>query len=119
MPTGKHFDYFLLSYVPNVALPDSVCMAVVLLDAETGGKDFCRLKTIDGWQSKLKRFDCKADMKRLEAIIRDIGQKITNSQSRDEMLELVENSFSTSIHASTRKRCIGQDPDELLETLSR
>ncbi len=118
MPAGKQFDYFLLSYVPNVVLPDSIHMAVVLFDAETGGENFCRLKTVVGWQSKVKRFDRNADVTLLEAIVRDIDTQITNSQSRDVMLDTIENSFSSSIHASTRKRYLGEDPEKFLETLS-
>jgi len=118
MPPRKQFDYFFLSYFPDIALTDSACLAFVLLDSETGGESFCRLETVEGWKARVKRCDPDADVKQLQAIVQDIDHKIIESQSRSAMLALIENSFSNSVRASTRRRCEAEHPEELLEKLS-
>jgi hypothetical protein len=118
MQARKQFDYFLLSYNPNITQIHSICMAVVLLDSETGGEAFCRLKAVEGWQSRVKRFEPNAHMELLEAILQDVDQRISEPGTRSAMIEFIETSFSNTLRASTRKRCEGEEPDKLLEALS-
>ncbi|HVN20767.1 MAG TPA: DUF3037 domain-containing protein [Dongiaceae bacterium] len=117
MAERKQFDYFFLSYVPNVTQLDSVCMAVVVLDSETGGESFGRMKTVEGWRIKVKQLDPNVDISFLQGILQHVGQQISDSHSLPAMIDLIENSFSNSLRASMRKKCEGEDLEEVLEAL--
>jgi hypothetical protein len=108
-------EYFVLRYVPNVVLENSINIGVVMV--ALGGADFGQVRVLKNWTPVL-RFDPNADMDFLQAFASDIEEQIGKRGKREQMLQHLKESFSNSIQLSTPQVCVSEDPLSELEKLS-
>jgi len=102
MANGKKREYFLLQYMPKPLSKDTIDIGLVFLESENLRGGFCRARFGRNWQASVLRIDSNADIEILEALARDISARLTAPDSRKEMLNLLETSFSSVVRVSGR-----------------
>lgn len=117
MGDEKHFEYVVLSYAHSFATEEEFNFAVILFDPQQSETGYCRASFYAKGISTILQFDPDADVEMLQMLAREIEQKFSEPESGWKMLHLIEDSFSTSIRCSQRKRCITENPDQELTRL--
>lgn len=117
MSNERQFHCVVLQYAPN-PLDDAVFnIGVILFDPHEFRNGFCDIAYFPNWQSKVAELDPQADIDTLELTIRDIEQRLRNTETRQEMLRQIEDSFSNTIRASPPMTRNTLDPQRELQTL--
>jgi hypothetical protein len=108
-------EFRLLRYVPD-AVKDEFVNIGVLLRANDGK---ARVRFTGDW-SRVRCLDPAADLEMLEGL-RDRFTEISESggEKQNEMLKLLEESFSNAVQLSDAKACLAESPDAEMELLAR
>jgi Protein of unknown function (DUF3037) len=81
----------------------------VLLDPSALPTGFCEARFIVDWE-RLQSFNDDADIELLRAMASDIEKQWRNPDSRERLLQLMDDSFSNAIRLSPRYTCVTEDP---------
>jgi hypothetical protein len=108
----RKLEFFLVSYVPHTLRDESINIAVVMI-----GDGFADVRFVRDWQRVLV-LDADADIELLKELACEIRDKLRAGGQREDMLLMMENSFSNAIRLSPRKGCLTEDPTTEIETLA-
>jgi len=117
MAEQKKLVYFLIRYSPRIA-GDEINIGFVLFEPNDLERGFCKAGFLEGWQTKVSEFDPDADLEMLQALANDISQQLGDPNTRMQMLNLMEDSFSNAVRVSERYHCVATDPDHALSMLA-
>ena len=108
MTAECRFEYFFLEYAPDALCDHGIKFGLVLLDpsSETG---FCAARLADDWVTRVRSVDPDADLETLLATWREFEKRLGNPEQRKDLLEMMEDSFSSSIRVSSRQECYSED----------
>jgi len=117
MAERKPYQFFLLRYVPNVAREEFVNIGLVM--TQSGGDDggFAGAHFTQNW----KRAQClhpDIDIEMLEAIGRDIQNRVANMQSLPLLLHDLIDQYSNVIQVSEIRQCLAEDPAKEMKKLA-
>lgn len=111
--TDRHrLGFFLIRYVPHPLRDESVNIAVVMV-----GDGFADVRFVRDWQRVLA-LDPGADIGLMKGLAREIRDKLHAGEQREQMLLVMEDSFSNAIQLSPRKGCLTEDPAIEIEALA-
>lgn len=112
---AKHnCKFFLLRYVPNVVKGEFVNFGLVLLPPQAPPE----LRFSKDW-SRLESLDAQADSEWLDAFRDELRNELGKSESREEMLRRIQESFSNTLQASEYKACLTAAPAQEADELAR
>ena len=117
MANQRELVYLLIRYSPRIA-GDEINIGFVLFEPNDLEKGFCKARFLDGWQDRVTVFDPNADLDMLQALANDISARLDTSSTRMEMLNVMEDSFSSTLRISERFQCVTDDPDNMLCALA-
>ncbi len=118
MATEHKFEYFELQYAPNPLSEEAVNIGIILLDPEAPATGFCKARFVPHWLAKVLWVDPEADIQMLEILAQDVERRLSGPESRLEMLNQMENSFSNLVRVSERRECHTQNPVLELDNLA-
>lgn len=108
-------QHFALRYVPTVVREDFVTIGLVMVGV--GDVDFAEARFLKDWAPVL-RLDPSADLDFLNAIAREISEKIYQREKRQDILQEIKDSFSNNVQISEPEVSISDDPLVQFEKLS-
>jgi hypothetical protein len=111
-------EFAVVQYVPLATDWDSINLGVLIVQ-ETEGRIVFADARFNCDRARILAFDPDADVEMLEAICRDIRQKLRDANERESFLRMMEDSFSNSIQLSDRKTISTTDPAAEVDTLAR
>ncbi len=109
MAERRQFEFFLLRYVPNAVREESVNIGLVMTESVEGGNGFADVHFTQDW----KRARClfpDTDVEMLEALGREIRNRIANVQERALLIHEMEERYSNTIQLSPVRQVFAQDP---------
>src|SRR5258708_23368370 len=107
-----------MSYVPNIVTGNTYNIALIALERSHDRICFADARFISETEGLLA-FDRNADLDMLNALFREIRQRLSDLESIDDFLESMLDSFSNSIHISNRKTAIvSADPAPEIDKLA-
>jgi hypothetical protein len=115
MSPQEKCSFFLLRYVPDSVKSEFVNIGLVLLP-QAGGAE---LRFTRDW-SRVKCLDPQADLEVLEALERDLHEKLrAMNGDRDFILRRIQDSFSNAVQPSEWKACYAASPAAEADELAR
>jgi hypothetical protein len=117
MAERKPYEFFLLRYVPNVAREEFVNIGLVMTQTGGDGGGFAGAY----FTKSFKRAQClhpDIDVEMLEAIGRDIQNRVANLQSLPLLLHEVIDQYSNAIQVSEIRQCLTEDPAKELKEMA-
>jgi hypothetical protein len=116
--SDKHeLGVFLLRYVPDAVKDEFVNVGVVLV-GEGADAGFADVRFTRDWRRVLC-LDPGADVEWLQALERDIRLRLKDAAGRQEILYRLQDLCSNVIQISAAKGCLGAEPTEELERLTK
>ena len=118
--TDKHkLEYFLLRYVPNAVREEFVNIGLVMTESGGDGGGFAGMHFTKDWRHA-RCLDPNVDVDVLEALGREMEQKLENAQQRALLLHEMMDSYSGAVQLSSMRYCVAEEPArELKELASR
>ena len=116
MAEPRKFDYFLLRYVPNAVGGEFVNVGAVMIESEGGG--FGGVYFTKDWRHA-RLIDPHIDIDVLEALGRELQQRIEDAGTRAEILYRMMDSWSNVVQLSAIRQCFAEDPVHELQALGR
>jgi hypothetical protein len=116
MAERKPYEFFLLRYVPNVAREEFVNIGLVMRESGGDGGGFAGAY----FTQSFKRAQClhpDIDVEMLEAIGRDVQNRVANVQSLPLLLHEVIDQYSNLIQVSEMRQVLTEDPAEEMKEL--
>jgi hypothetical protein len=114
----KHeLGFFLLRYVPDAVKDEFVNVGVVLV-GEGRDAGFADVRFTRDWRRVLC-LDPEADLEWLQALERDIRMRLKDAAGRADILFRLQDLCSNGIQISASKGCLGAEPAEELERLTK
>lgn len=114
----RQIEFSLVQYVPDIVNGRCINIGVVVLERRDG-----RVLSADARfnceEERILAFDSDADVDLLQALCKDIEEKLQDPQERESFLRTLEESFSDSLQLSERKAIATADPAAELDTLAR
>jgi hypothetical protein len=117
VPAPQQHEYFLLQYAPN-ALSERCVNVGLVLWTPASPSGFCTARFAPTWRMRVHSLDPRADIEMLAALFEDIERRLGNPDLRQEMLRMIQDSFSNAIRVSEKQRCILQDPNLEVEAIA-
>ena len=117
MAERKPYEFFLLRYVPNVAREEFVNIGLVMTQSGGDGGGFAGAHFTQNW----RRAQClhpDVDIEMLEAIRRDVQQRVANVQSLPLLLHELIDQYSNVIQVSAIRQCLAEDPAKEMKELA-
>ena len=108
-------EHFALRYVPTVMSGDFVNIGLVMVAVDS--KDFAEARFLKDWTPVL-RLDPNADLDFLNAIAREISEKIRDREKRKHIVQQIKDSFSNNLQISEPQVSLADDPLAQFERLS-
>lgn len=116
MAEKRQFEFFLLRYVADPVKNEFVNIGVVLLGQSD--EPYADIRMTRDWL-RVMCMDPDADIEMIESLGRDLRAQLTSVHDRDVLLKKVRESFSGAIQISELKACLGEDPEQELENLTK
>ena len=116
----QQYEFFLLRYVPNAVTQEFVNIGVVLLSATQGapsGRRFAEARFVRDWQ-RVRCLDPDADLEMLSSLEREVRARFAATVDREELLRLMNESFSGTIQLTATKGCLTDSPQREIESLA-
>jgi hypothetical protein len=109
----QHFQYLVIYYVPDVLGSARINLGVILFapNAKTPGVRF-----ISDWR-RIQSLHPEGDLNVIQAICRDIEQRVRAGDA-EEVVRVMEDSFSNAVQVSARMNCESQDSDQAMNNLA-
>lgn len=111
----KKLEFFLLRYVPDAVKDEPVNVGIVMFESGKNG-GFADVRFTRDWQ-RVRRFDPEVDIEMLEALERDIRNRLQESAEREVLLRKLDDSFSNLIQVSRTKACLAEEPAKEMDML--
>lgn len=118
VPTPEQLEYFLLQYAPSLLTDEGVNVGVVLWTPASPSSGFCGTRFAPSWRVRVQSFDPDADIETLAAIFADIERRLQTPDLREQMLTIIQDSFSNMIRASESRKCVCEDPTVEIEAIA-
>lgn len=118
MSDRRNFEYFLLRYVPNVVREEFVNIGLVMTESGGDGGGFAGVHFTADWR-RARGLDPNIDIEVLEALGREVEQRLRIVDQRALLLHQMMDSYSNAIQLSAIRRCTGDDPEAELRRLAR
>jgi|SRR5579863_2094538 DUF3037 family protein len=116
MGERRQFEFFLLRYVPSAVRERFVDFGLILQEkGDPGG--FADVRFVRDWRL-VRDLDPQADVDVLEALQREIAERFSNPQERENLLKILGDSFSSVVQISGTKACLTDDPAREIELLA-
>lgn len=117
MADQKQCEFFLLRYVPDAVKNEFVNIGLVLWQPELSGGGFAEVRFTRDWR-RVRCLDPDADVEVLGALEDAIRGQLQSAAGREELLRLVEDSFSNTLQLSPATACLAEDPAAEVERLA-
>jgi hypothetical protein len=117
MTEKRQLEFFVLRYVPKVVTEEFVNIAVVMLEPTIDSRGFAAVLFVESWK-RVKSLDPGADIEMLDAFKQEVSEQLQDVTHREELLRLLEDSFSNVVQLSARKGCLADDPHKELALLA-
>jgi len=117
MVDEQQFEYFWLRYAPNPMTDVVRNIGVVLFEPGALRTGFCRVRFVPSWQASVLAIDQDADVSMLAALMKEIECRLSEPNSRQEMFDVIEESFSNLVRVSDRQACRTTNPELALDDL--
>jgi hypothetical protein len=113
----RKLEYFLLRYVPNAVREEFVNIGLVMTEAGGDGGGFAGVHFTKDWRRAMC-LDPSIDVEMLEALGRDVQQRLKDAQSRALLLHEMMESYSNTVQLSSMQNCMAVDPEKELRELA-
>ena len=117
MAEQKPFDFFLLRYVPNAVREEFVNIGLVMTESGGDGGGFAGVHFTGDWR-RAKHLYPDIDLEMLDAIGRDIRQRILDVKERALLLHEFVDQYSNAIQVSTVYHVLAEDPVKEMKHLA-
>jgi len=118
MANLRKLEFFLLRYVPDAVKDEFVNIGVVVLEPGANGSIFADVRFTRDWR-RVRCLDPQADIEMLEALERDVRQRVAESQDRDALVQKLQDSMSGVIQLSATRGCLAAEPAREIESLAK
>src|SRR5215469_6523144 len=119
MAEKRKLDYFVLRYMPNAVREEFVNIGLVMTESGGDGGGFAGVHFTRDWRHA-RCLDPNIDVDVLEALGREVEQRLADVQQRAVLLHEMMDSYSGAVQLSTMRHCVAEDPArELKELASR
>lgn len=119
MSASNYIEYFVLSYVPHVSRGEVISIAAIFFDSIDLEKGICTMSFAPDWQNKVQGIDSDADLEMLQALLKEIRDRLLSPSQRYEIIRQMEDSFSNLVQLSQRRKCPVAPTPESIEAFSR
>jgi hypothetical protein len=109
MSDPKKFDYFLLRYVPNVVREEFVNIGLIMTETGGDGGGFAGVHFTQDWR-RARSLGPNIDVDVLEALGREIEQRLKDAGQRALLLHGMMDSYSNTVQISPIWQCVTDDP---------
>jgi hypothetical protein len=113
----RKLEYFLLRYVPNAVREEFVNIGLVITEAGGDGGGFAGVHFTKDWRRAMC-LDPGIDIEMLEALGRDVEQRLKDVQSQALLLHEMMDSYSNAVQLSAIQTCLTADPESQLRELA-
>ena len=113
----RKLEYFLLRYVPNVVREEFVNIGVVMTEKGGDRGGFAGLHFTKDWR-QARRVDPDIDIEVLEALGREMEQRLLDVDERARLLQEMMDSYSNLIQLSPVRHYLAEDPARALKDLA-
>lgn len=110
-------EYFLLRYVGNVVRQEFVNIGLVITESGGDGGGFAGVHFTGDWR-RARALDPNVDTEVLEALGREVEQRLRNVDQRAQVLHQMMDSYSNAVQLSPIWRCSAEDPEKELRQLA-
>ncbi len=117
MSDPKKFDYFLLRYVPNVVREEFVNIGLIMTETGGDGGGFAGVHFTQDWR-RARSLGPNIDVDVLEALGREIEQRLKDAGQRALLLHGMMDSYSNTVQISPIWQCVTDDPAVELRRLA-
>lgn len=118
MAEKRKLEFFLLRYVPDAVKGEFVNFGLAVIEAPESGGGFADVRFVRDWRS-VQRIDPGADIEMLEAIEGDLRKRVAASRNCEEIIKVLQDSFSNAIQVSSSAGCLSEDPAKEIEVMAR
>ena len=105
MNKWNNIEYCFLRYVPGAETDKGVSIAAIFIEPSDSEVGVCRMKFAADWQKKARLLDPDIDLEMVEALLREVQERLLSPGQCSEMMRELEDSFSNVIQVSERRRC--------------
>lgn len=113
----RKFEFFLLRYVPSVVREEFVNFGLVMTESGGDGGGFAGVHFTKDWRW-VRKIDPHADVEVLEALGKEVEQRLSDVQQRAALLHQMMDSYSNLIQLSPVRVCLAEDPVQELKELA-
>jgi Protein of unknown function (DUF3037) len=117
MAEKRKLEYFLLRYVGNVVRQEFVNIGLVMTESGGDGGGFAGAHFTGDWR-RARSLDPNVDTEVLEALGREVQQRLGNVDQRAQVLHQMMDSYSNAVQISPIWRCSAEDPEKELRQLA-
>lgn len=118
MNEWRHFEFFLLRYVPDAVREEFVNFGLIVIEKDARDVGFEGARFAKGWE-RILCLDPQADVEMLGGLEREIRGQLSVLKDRSVLLKWLQDSASNLVQVSPSKVCSSMDPlqeIDLLET---
>ena len=119
MTTSTTVEYCFLHYVPNVAADKSISIAAIFIDPTNLDDGICTVCIAANWQTEVQLLDPDSDLEMLEALLKEIQDRLLSRSERYGVIRQLEDSFSNVVQISHRRKCPIAPCPEALDAFAR
>jgi len=117
MAEKREFEYFLVRYVGNVVRQEFVNIGLVMTERGGDGGGFAGAHFTGDWR-RARSLDPNVDTEVLEALGREVQQRLANVDQRAQVLHQMMDGYSNVVQLSPMGRCRAEDPEKELRALA-
>jgi len=117
MSEKRKLEFFLLRYVPNIVREEFVNIGLVMTEPGGDGRGFAGIHFTKDWR-RARRVDTNIDVEVLEALGRELEQRLLDVDERERLLHQMMDSYSNLVQLSPVRHCLAEDPARELRDLA-
>ena len=117
MAEKRELEYFLVRYVGNVVRQEFVNIGLVMTESGGDGGGFAGAHFTSDWR-RARSLDPNVDTEVLEALGREVQQRLANVNQRAQVLHQMMDGYSNAVQLSPVGRCSTEDPEKELSRLA-
>lgn len=118
MAEKRKLEFFLLRYVPDAVKGEFVNIGLVMIEAQKVDGSFTDVRFTKDWR-RVQCLDPDADVDLLRAMEADIRRRVVEVRSCEEVMRILNDSFSNAIQLSGAQGCVTEDPTKEIEEMVR
>jgi hypothetical protein len=117
MGDSRKLEYLIVRYVPNIVREEFVNIGLVMTESGGDGGGFFGMHFTKDWR-RARCHDPNLDLEMLEALGREVQQRLMDSLQRPLLLHQMMDSYSNAVQLSEVQHCVSADPERELEYLA-